>query len=102
MARPIGQSASAAGHFPHLHHSLHVQSLSPDPVVLLAMIIRVLTRFDAQAWIAKDLKRGDLHALIDVASGLRPDGLTPDQASRLQARGMARPYGCLLYTSRCV
>jgi hypothetical protein len=66
------------------------------------MIIRVLTRFDAQAWIAKDLKRGDLHALIDVASGLRPDGLTPDQASRLQARGMARPYMARgISASRC-
>jgi hypothetical protein len=62
-------------------------------VVLLAIIIYVMTRFDAQAWITKDLKRGDLHSLIDVASGLRPDGLTRDQASRLQARGMVRPYG---------
>ncbi len=61
--------------------------------VLLAIIINLLTKFDAASWITKDLKRGDLHALIDVASGLRPNGLTPDQAARLQARGMARAYG---------
>ena len=62
-------------------------------LVILAIIINLAIRFDAEAWLTKDLRRGDLYALIDVASGLRPDGLTPDQAHRLQARGMARPYG---------
>ena len=61
--------------------------------VLLAVILRLIAGFDVQAWVTKGLKRGDLHSLVDVASGLRPNGLTPDQAQRLQARGMARPYG---------
>jgi len=61
--------------------------------VLLALIFQVMTKFDAQTWTSRGLERGDLHALTDVASGLRPDGLTHDQASRLQARGMVRPYG---------
>lgn len=61
--------------------------------VLLAVILRLITRFDAQAWATKGLRRGDLYCLVDVVSGLRPDGLTRDQATRLQARGMARPYG---------
>lgn len=56
-------------------------------------IIVKLTTFDANDWLSRDLKRGDLYALSEVASGLRPDGLTPDQARRLEARGMARPYG---------
>jgi hypothetical protein len=62
-------------------------------LVLLAIIFHVMSRFDARTWSSKDLERGDLHALIDVASGLRPDGLTHDQARRLEARGMVRPYG---------
>lgn len=57
------------------------------------LVIGKLATFNAKDWIARDLKRGDLYALIDVASGLRPDGLTPDQARRLAARGMAREYG---------
>ena len=62
--------------------------------VLLALISQVMTKFDAQTWTSRGLERGDLHALTDVASGLRPDGLTHDQAGRLQTRGMVRPYGC--------
>jgi hypothetical protein len=62
-------------------------------IVALAIIVGLIFTFDAKAWITKDLKRGDLYALIDVASGLRPDGLRRDQASRLQARGMVRAYG---------
>ncbi len=62
-------------------------------LVVLAIVINVAMRFDAEAWLTKDLRRGDLYALIDVASGLRPDGLTRDQARRLAARGMVRPYG---------
>jgi hypothetical protein len=61
-------------------------------LVILAIIVKLLT-FDAQAWISRDLKRGDLYALIEVASGVRPNGLSRDQAHRLEARGMARPYG---------
>jgi hypothetical protein len=53
----------------------------------------LLNKFDAHTWLTKDLKRGDLYSLIDVASGLRPDGLTDDQAARLLARGMVRIYG---------
>lgn len=60
--------------------------------VLLAIVVNILLRFDAQAWLARGLRRGDLYSLCDVASGLRPDGLTQDQARRLQARGMVRPY----------
>lgn len=62
-------------------------------VVVLAVVVSFMTRFDAQAWIRKDLKRGDLRSLVDVASGLRPNGLTHGQADRLQARGMVRAYG---------
>ena len=62
-------------------------------LVLLAIAINLMTKFDARDWIAKGLKRGDLHSLIDVASGLRPDGLTHDQADRLHARGMVRMCG---------
>ena len=61
-------------------------------LVVLAIIVTLLT-FDAEAWITRDLKRGDLYALIEVASGVRPDGLTRDQAYRLEARGMVRAYG---------
>ena len=53
-------------------------------------------------WLAKGLKRGDLHSLRDVASGLRPDGLTEGQAHRLGARGMVRdlPNGHFRVTAR--
>jgi hypothetical protein len=61
-------------------------------LVILAIIVKLLT-FDAQGWISRDLKRGDLYALIEVASGVRPNGLSRDQAHRLEARGMARSYG---------
>jgi hypothetical protein len=61
-------------------------------LVGLVVIVKLVT-FDAKDWISRGLRRGDLYALVDVASGLRPDGLTRDQASRLQARGMAREYG---------
>jgi hypothetical protein len=61
-------------------------------LIVLAMIAVLLT-FDARSWVTKDLKPGDLYALIEVASGVRPDGLTPTQARRLQARGMASPHG---------
>jgi hypothetical protein len=61
--------------------------------VVLAIGFNVLIKFDAEAWITKDLKRGDLYALIEVASGLRPNGLTRDQAHRLIARGMAHAFG---------
>jgi hypothetical protein len=61
------------------------------------MALTMLLRFDAHAWMARGLKRGDLHALIDVASGLRPDGLTRGQAERLAARGMVRRYGAGAY-----
>jgi|HubBroStandDraft_1064217.scaffolds.fasta_scaffold1072720_1 hypothetical protein len=61
--------------------------------VLLAIIINLAIKFDAQAWITRDLRRGDLYSLVDVASGLRPDGLTRDQAHRLMARGLVRNYG---------
>ena len=61
-------------------------------VFLLVLLVGLLT-FDAQAWATKGLKRGDLYSLIDVASGLRPDGLTRDQAGRLKSRGMVRAYG---------
>jgi hypothetical protein len=56
-------------------------------------VIVKLTTFDASDWISRGLKSGDLYSLIDVASRLRPDGLTPAQARRLEARGMVRPYG---------
>ncbi len=58
----------------------------------LFLIVKALT-FDASDWISRGLKRGDLYSLIEVASGVRPDGLTPDQAHRLEVRGMVRPYG---------
>ena len=61
-------------------------------LVILAIIVKLLT-FDAQGWIRRDLKRGDLYALVEVASGVRPNGLNRDQARRLQARGMVRSYG---------
>ena len=52
-----------------------------------------VTKFNPNAWIAKGLKRGDLHSLIDVATGLRPDGLTQSQFERLHDRGLVRPLG---------
>jgi hypothetical protein len=58
----------------------------------LFLIVKALT-FDASDWISRGLKRGDLYSLIEVASGVRPDGLTFDQARRLEARRMIRPYG---------
>jgi hypothetical protein len=61
--------------------------------VLLAVIINLAIKFHAQTWITRDLRRGDLYSLVDIASGLRPDGLTHDQADRLMARGMVRAYG---------
>ncbi len=61
-------------------------------LVMAAIVVKLLT-FDAQGWIRKDLKRGDLYALIEVASGLRRNELRPDQARRLQARGMVRSLG---------
>jgi hypothetical protein len=61
--------------------------------VLLAIIVNLAIRFDAEAWMARDLKRGDLYSLVDVASGLRPDGLTREQAHRLIARGLVRSRG---------
>ena len=60
-------------------------------VIVLAIIVTVMM-FDTDRWITKDLKRGDLYSLVDVASGLRPDGLTRDQARRLEARGMVRSF----------
>ncbi len=60
--------------------------------VVLAIVVNLALRFDAEAWLTRDLRR-DLYALIDVASGLRPDGLTREQARRLEARGMLRVYG---------
>jgi hypothetical protein len=62
-------------------------------IAALVAVVSVMLTFDAESWISRDLKRGDLYALIDVASGLRPDGLTRDQASRLAARGMVHAYG---------
>jgi hypothetical protein len=61
-------------------------------LAVLAIIVKLLT-FDVQGWIRKDLKRGDLYALIEVAAGTRPNGLSPDQARRLAARGMVRSLG---------
>ena len=61
--------------------------------ILMFVVAGVLLSFDAEAWITKGLERGDLYSLTDVASGLRPDGLTPGQARRLQARGMVRGCG---------
>ena len=47
---------------------------------------------DLNTWLTQGLRRGDLYSLCDVASGLRPDGLTRDQARRLRARGMVRVF----------
>jgi hypothetical protein len=47
----------------------------------------------SNSWISRGLRHGDLHSLIDVASGLRPDGLTRDEADRLLARGFVSAYG---------
>jgi hypothetical protein len=61
-------------------------------VVVVVAALGILAFFDIESWLAEGLRRGDLHALIDVASGLRPDGLTRGQAERLQARGMVRTH----------
>jgi len=61
--------------------------------VLIAIVIRLAIKFDANAWIARGLQRGDLYSLVEVASGVRPDGLSRDQAQRLMARGMVRTNG---------
>jgi hypothetical protein len=44
----------------------------------------------SSGWTSDGLHSGDLYALIDVASGLRPNGLTDDQALRLNMRGFVR------------
>lgn len=62
-------------------------------LVLLAIGVNVLIKFDAESWLTSGLRRGDLYSLSDVASGLRPDGLNRDQAHRLQIRGMVRGCG---------
>jgi hypothetical protein len=51
--------------------------------VVLAIVVNLVTRFDAEAWIARGLKRGDLYALIDVASGLRVTPTTPRGRKRI-------------------
>lgn len=61
-------------------------------LVALFVVVKLMT-FDADDWISRGLKRGDLYSVIEVASGVRPDGLTPDQARRLEARGMVRRLG---------
>jgi hypothetical protein len=61
-------------------------------LLIAAIIVKLLT-FDAQGWSRKDLKRGDLYALIEVASGVRRNELRPEQARRLLARGMVRSLG---------
>lgn len=66
--------------------------LSTCGFVLLALIIRLMSKFDPNSWLTEGLRRGDLYSLCDVASGLRPDGLTREQARRLQARGMVRSF----------
>src|ERR1700758_1150127 len=58
----------------------------------LFILVKLMT-FDPSHWITHGLKSGDLYALVEVASGLRPDGLTPEQARRLEARGMVRRSG---------
>ena len=45
---------------------------------------------DSNRWTSDGLQRGDLFSLIDVASGMRPNGLTDDQAFRLGRRGFVR------------
>jgi len=37
-------------------------------LVLLAIIINLAIKFDAPAFITRDLSRGDLYSLVDVAS----------------------------------
>lgn len=61
-------------------------------LVFLAILVSLMRRFDPNVWLTQGLRRGDLYSLCDVASGLRPDGLTRDQARRLQARGLVRSY----------
>ncbi len=65
--------------------------------VLLAIIInlaiKLAIKFGAETWITRNLRRGDLYSLVEIAAGLRPDGLRRDQAHRLMARGMVRTYG---------
>ncbi len=62
-------------------------------LVLLAITIKLAVNFSGKNWITRELKRGDLYSLVDVASGLRPDGLRRDQANRLIARGLVRSNG---------
>ncbi len=59
--------------------------------VVAAVVVNLIMRFDAEGWLRRDLRRGDLYALIDVASGLRPD---PHQWAGAPSQG-AR-YGVLL------
>lgn len=62
-------------------------------LLLLVIIITLAIKFPGKNWITRGLERGDLYSLVDVASGLRPDGLRRDQAKRLMARGMVRSDG---------
>lgn len=59
-------------------------------LVVLGGVLVMIAAFNAEAWIGRDLKRGDLSALAEVASGLRTNELRREQAHRLEARGLVR------------
>ena len=54
---------------------------------LVAIIINLASKFDARTWITRDLRRGDLYALVEVASLLN---------SRVQAKTSLRVCGKIL------
>ena len=60
-------------------------------IALFAAILYSLWTYAAlSSWTNDGLQRGDLYSLIDVASGVRPNGLSDDQACRLRTRGFVR------------
>jgi len=54
------------------------------------MVYSLWTYAAFSSWTGDGLQRGDLFSLIDVSSGVRPNGLSDDQAYRLRLRGFVR------------
>jgi hypothetical protein len=72
------------------HHEWVEMAIGTGKIAADFNDVRVIMQQIGKSWISRDLRHGDLYSLRDVASGLRPDGLSPDQADRLGARGFVR------------
>jgi hypothetical protein len=61
--------------------------------VAAALIYVFWTRTASSGWANAQLKSGDLYSLTEVASGIRPNGLTEEQGDRLRRRGFVSYLG---------